>query len=786
MKKLILALFFFALYEVAPAQTVTRLIGVSPFQDSLWVFDTTNFSVVRRLAPTPSSGGAITGTNGMAMNQSNGNIFVICKQSATTGRTLGILNPLTGVVTIVGNLGDNFSSITFNGNNTLLGVTGDGATVPETVYRIDQSNASKTVLLTLGNGADGEVICYNPDDNMVYHWSGNGTIVFEKFDTSGVTVTNIPLIGTTNGETFGAVYRSNNTFITSNISSRFQTWQANGTVGAQYGNSSPDDIRGTVLITCSRAITGNTAFCAGDSTLLTHGQSNFVSNYQWYLNGALIPGATSQTYYATQVGHYNVIISDACGTDSSGTGIDVTMNNLPVVTLSGNTTICAGDSTTLTGSSGGTSQWYMNGQPIAGATSNTYNASASGVYNMTKTNANGCTDSAATGITVTVNPLPPVTISLAAASICAGDSIQLFGTTGVSHQWYMDGQPIAGATNDAYTVTMTGVYNMIMTDANGCSDSAAAGTPVMVNPLPVVDLGQDTTTCGTPVMLDAGNPGATYLWCDGSTTQTVVLPVSTSCAVLVTDTNGCTSSDTINVTINALPTVTASALTDSLCLNDPPVPLSGSPMGGTFTGPGTSGITFTPSSAGAGSHDIVYMYTDGNGCSNSDTVTIVVSTEPVATISASSTTVCVDDANATLTGSPAGGTFGGPGVSGSSFDPSVAGVGTHNLTYSYTDPNGCSDNAVMTIPVNACVGINEQQSAGATQLFPNPANSTVQVVVTGTSTVTFYNMLGESVMSVKLTEGTHTLSVAGIAEGMYLVRTENAKGVATQRFVISR
>src|SRR5690242_13288742 len=68
------------------AQSVTRLVGASPFKDSLWVFDTTSMAVLRRLAPSPSSGGPITGTNGIAKDPVSGSVYVVVKQSAVSGR----------------------------------------------------------------------------------------------------------------------------------------------------------------------------------------------------------------------------------------------------------------------------------------------------------------------------------------------------------------------------------------------------------------------------------------------------------------------------------------------------------------------------------------------------------------------------------------------------------------------------------------------------------------------------------------------------------------------------
>lgn len=779
MRKITLALLLLVCFISADAQTITRLIGASPFQDSLWVFDTTNFNVIRRLAPTPSVGGSITGTNGMAKDPSTGIIYVVVKQSAVSGRVLGTLDPLTGVVTIVGNLGDNFAGITFNGNNTLIGVTGDGANVPETAYRIDKTNANKTVLRTLGNGGDGEAICYNPADNMYYHWSGNfpnTPAIFEKFDTSGVTVTNVPMSGTQQGEIFGAVYRSNNEFLLSNINSRFMTWNANGTIGAQIGSGSPDDLRGLAYLTCSRAITGTPSYCAGDSTLLTHGSAG-AAGYQWYLNGVIISGATSQTYYASAPGHYNCIVSDACGTDSASAGVDVTQNALPSVNVSAaSTVICSGDSTQLTGSSGGTSQWYLNGSPIAGATNNVYFATAPGWYNMIKTNMNGCSDSAAVGVAITVNPTPIVNVGND-TSVCGSITLDA-GNPGATYMW------CDGSTTQTIMFAASGTCAVAVTDSNGCS--ASDTITVTVNPDPVVNVGNDTTVCGS-ILLDAGNPGSSYLWCDGTTTQTAVITSSTTCTVMVTDTNGCSGTDTIAVTVNQFPVISLSTANDSLCPANPPVTINVSPAGGTLAGPGITGTQFDAFAAGSGMHTITYVYTDSiTGCSADDSLMMFVF--PIVNISAtaSDNSVCTTDAVVTLSGNPNGGFFSGPGVSGATFDPAVAGVGTHLVQYIFTDTNSCNFATVVSITVSACVGI-EETTGSSFALFPNPSEGTVNVVLgAGTSIVTVINPVGETVLTATLQAGTHTLDLSGYASGIYMVRVQGEQGVSAQQLFISK
>jgi uncharacterized protein (TIGR02145 family) len=142
------------------------------------------------------------------------------------------------------------------------------------------------------------------------------------------------------------------------------------------------------------------------------------------------------------------------------------------------------------------------------------------------------------------------------------------------------------------------------------------------------------------------------------------------------------------------------------CLNGSAFPLTtATPAGGTYSGPGVSGGLFTPASAGIGTHTIIYTYTDGNGCTNSTSQTIQVAPLPVITFNFIPD-VCVNQSPVQLTeGLPIGGIYSGPGVTGGIFTPSIAGTGTHSITYTYTDGNGCTSSATQTIHVNALPSI---------------------------------------------------------------------------------
>ncbi|MCK4630787.1 MAG: hypothetical protein KAT40_05050, partial [Bacteroidales bacterium] len=166
-------------------------------------------------------------------------------------------------------------------------------------------------------------------------------------------------------------------------------------------------------------------------------------------------------------------------------------------------------------------------------------------------------------------------------------------------------------------------------------------------------------------------------------------------SVKVIETNSCGAKDSsklTNVDIYALPTVSFSGLGSDYCLDDSPVTLTGSPAGGTFSGPGMTGDVFDPSDAGAGTHNITYNYTDPvTGCSNQDIQSVDVHDLPTVSFSGLDPFYDITDSPVTLTGNPAGGTFSGPGMTGNVFDPAAAGYGLHEIVYEYTDINGCAN-----------------------------------------------------------------------------------------------
>ena len=172
--------------------------SVSPLDDVLREIDLATGTTVSQVVMT-LSGETISKTTGLTVHPQTGELWAIFKLNGQFGHELVKINPDTGVCTDVGNTGDKFAAIVFDDDGTLYGLTGNGAAIESTLYTINTDNGSKTFLLALGNGTEGEALGYNPDDGMLYHTSGNGIPntheIFEPIDLDTLSITPIPLSG---------------------------------------------------------------------------------------------------------------------------------------------------------------------------------------------------------------------------------------------------------------------------------------------------------------------------------------------------------------------------------------------------------------------------------------------------------------------------------------------------------------------------------------------------------------------------------------------------------------
>jgi hypothetical protein len=492
------------------------------------------------------------------------------------------------------------------------------------------------------------------------------------------------------------------------------------------------------------SISGTTTICNGASTTLT---ASGASSYQWTSG----PSTASNTVSPSSNTTYIVTGTDANSCSNTASQL-VTVNTLPNVTITGTTSICNGSSTTLTGNGAASYQWT--GGPstpnyLVTPTSNT-------TYLVTGTAANGCTNAASQ--LVTVYSLPTVSIS-GTTTICNGTSTTLIASGAATYQW--TGGPASA--NYLVSPTSNTSYTVVGTDVKGCTNTATQ--LVTVNPQPTastISAGGPTTFCAGGSVLLSGNAGGTWS-IGGGTTST--LSATASGDYFVTNTNSCGSinSNHILVTVNPLPTVTASDV--SGCAGSS-IALSGTPSGGTWS----VANPYTGSST-----SYTHTYTDANGCTNtSSSATITVNPLPTVSFSGLASSYNLNAAAATLTGSPTGGTFSGPGISGNTF------------TYTYTDIRSCSNSSSQQTSVTNCAAPAQPgtitATGGNTKVCPGDSKVYSIVAVSGATSYTWTAPVGGSIVS---GQGSTSVTVSYIstftASGTLSVVANNGCGSSAAR-----
>jgi hypothetical protein len=235
----------------------------------------------------------------------------------------------------------------------------------------------------------------------------------------------------------------------------------------------------------------------------------------------------------------------------------------------------------------------------------------------------------------------------------------------------------------------------------------------------------------------------------------------------------------VQATINPIPTVNAPS-TQNFCTGQSSglISFTGSSTSSSYAwtnnnttiGLAASGsgniAPFTPNVAGISTITVTPTL---NGCVGStQSFQIAVNLTPTVTQSPLNQ-ICVYGSSFTLSsGSPAGGTYSGSGVSAGSFNPATAGVGTFPITYSYAQ-NGCTGTAVANITVSACASI-EEQTEQTLLLYPNPTSTILTVEgsdLVRYTTLELYDATGRVVQEWKVNKDKMSLDLSKYAVGSY-------------------
>ncbi len=516
---------------------------------------------------------------------------------------------------------------------------------------------------------------------------------------------------------------------------------------------------------------GATTFCAGQNVILS-APGNL--SYSWSNN------ATAQSVTAVQTGSYKVTVTDGNGCTAASSAVQVTVNPLPTASISANgaTSFCAGGSVTLTAAVNASYHWSNN------ASTQSISANGAGGYAVTVTDANTCSNTAST--TITVYSLPDTTVSAnKPTTICPGDAVTLTGAAGLSYSWSN------GATTQSVSVSNSSTLTLTVTNQHSCT---AVSSPISITvsnnaTASITPSGATSFCAGNSVVLIAST-GTSYNWSNGSTGQSITVTASGSYTVSVTVSGSCTAvsnAQAINIFQNPdTPSITAGGATTFCAGNN--VSLS-APAGYSYMWSMNETTQQVTVSAGG---NYTLTVTDGNGCSAaSSATTVTVNTLPVVSFSFSDSTVCSNAAALSLSGGlPTGGTYSGTGISGNSFVPALASLGANLITYTYTDNNGCANSAAQNITVSSCLGMDNIFLQDII-CIPNPSNGNFEVnwseANIEVTDIKVFDLAGKLIyVSQPGHAQKQSIALQNVASSCYILMLKTDQGPVFRKLVIER
>ncbi|MDZ4796413.1 MAG: zinc-dependent metalloprotease family protein [Bacteroidota bacterium] len=456
--------------------------------------------------------------------------------------------------------------------------------------------------------------------------------------------------------------------------------------------------------------------------------------------------------------------------------------------------------------------------------------------------------------TLTVNVGPAVTTNPTSQSVCSGSAVSFVaaasGTPAPGYQWQVSTiavpafTNILGATSPTYTIPSTTVamngdqYRAVITNTCGSVNTTTA-TLLVSSSVTISANPTNQTVCeatNTSFTVSAAGSGLTYQWqlsTDGGGSYNNVpaaAPYSGSTTPTLTITNVppslngyryraivssgvCTpgTSSAAILTVNTFPVITAQPVAVTICEGaSASVSVTATTGVGVLTYQwqfstdagatwnniaGATANTFAQPlvSVGQNGYRFRVIVTAGCGSVTSNAVAFTVNTFPVISFSPV-TVVCVSDPAFTLSATPVGGVFSGSGISGTTFNPSIAGVGPKAITYTISNA-GCQSVQTRTILVNECAERHLRlQDFPATIIYPNPNigdfNIRLNTDLYTTIDVKLFNSLGKLVKQQVATGLSYGSVIAvntnNLPNGIYHLYLTNGSDKKSQSILIQK
>ncbi|MCE3228745.1 MAG: hypothetical protein K0S32_3296 [Bacteroidetes bacterium] len=499
--------------------------------------------------------------------------------------------------------------------------------------------------------------------------------------------------------------------------------------------------------------------------------------------GSICPGATftlnpsgaqtytyfggSQTVTPSSTTSYTVIGESlqGCLSPTFATAV-VTVTNVLSLGITGPSTMCASETNILVASGGATSYTWSTGSNVF---TTSISPASTTVYTLTGEN-NFCTKVVTK--TITVVPLPTVSILPSNTAICVGQTATLTGAGATWYSW------VGMFSSPSITVspTSSSVYTVHGAASGPISCSASATFSLAVNPLPVLSALNTTVCAGQSTTLIA-NGALTYTW-NGSSTGSVfpltpTLP-STNYTLSGTDVNNCVATTTVIVSVYTLPTLTASSSNNAFCAGQSATLNATGATSYTWAGLG-SGASFTI----APSSTVTYTVfgENSNACQGSALITITVNPLPTLSVSSTNQLLCLGQ-TATLTANGALNYTWTPGGTGTSIV--VSPTTTTVYTIIGSDVNSCTSTTLFTQGISICSGITELNKSEQIVISPNPTNGEFKVYLNDSSNgciIELYDATGKHLQSYTANENATLISINNLPSGLYLLCIRNYQQV---------
>ena len=324
----------------------------------------------------------------------------------------------------------------------------------------------------------------------------------------------------------------------------------------------------------------DSSICINDCISFTDLSSGSPTSWSWYFFGSSTPTSSQQNptnICYPNAGSFDValVINNTNGQDSIFIANFITVNPLPTVVASNDTSICLGSSATIS-ASGAISYSWDNGLGVG------QNQSPSPIttttYIVTGTDVNGCQNTDNVVVTVIICGNSPIAnFSSSDSSICINDCISftdLSSGSPTSWSWYFFGSSTPTSsqqnpTNICYPTSGSFDVALVVSNANG-QDSIFLTNFITVNALPnVVANTSNTSICAGDSIVLTGSGATSYSWDNGVTNGVSFIPTATTLyTVTGTDLNGCQNTNNVTVTVNscAAPTTNFNSSNNTPCI----------------------------------------------------------------------------------------------------------------------------------------------------------------------------------------------------------------------------